>query len=383
MVKDIYLDNAATTQLSSEIADYMREIDEKYYGNPSSLHRKGVESERIIREARNKIKESLNDDSGDIIFTSGGTEANNLAVFSYLKANKRSGRKIITTAIEHPSVLNIYKYLEKGGYEITYLDVDSGGHINMEQLDKCIDKDTSMISIMSVNNEIGTIQDLEQVNFIRNRRNSKLVIHVDAVQSFCKIRMNPKKYGISMLSMSSHKINGPKGVGALYKSKNIRIDPIILGGGQEFGYRSGTENVSGIAGFGMSVEKMSKDIDERFCYVKKLKDIMMDELKSVDHMKVVSPENGSPYILCIAFEKLKAEVLLHHLSSNGIYVSTGSACSSKKNLVSHVLSAIKLDEEYLDGAIRISFCHNNTVEDVLKTVKEICKIVPKIRYKKL
>jgi cysteine desulfurase len=383
MERDIYLDNSATTRPYDEVIDYINYINASVYGNPSSLHTKGIEAERLIKKARDIIAGSLGVEGREVYFTSGGTESNNLAIIGYLSANPRKGRHVITSKIEHPSVLETCRHLAENGYRVDYLDVDSKGIINLEQLRDAINEDTALISIMVVNNEIGSVQPVEEIVKIKNAVNRNTVLHMDAIQAYGKIKLNPKKLGIDLLSISSHKIHGPKGVGAVWANKTIRLKPILFGGGQESLIRSGTENVSGIGGFGMASEMIFQRLEENFKKVAGLKSLFLKRLEEeIDDFHVNSPEDASPYILNISFPDLKAEVLLHHLEEKGIYVSTGSACSSRKDTRSHVLQAINVDKCYAEGAIRFSFSSLNTEQDVLDTIDALKVIIPKIKIHK-
>lgn len=301
MNTEIYLDNAATTRPFDEVCEYINEINKNFYGNPSSLHKKGIEAEILIKKAREKIAGSLNADTREIIFTSGGTEANNLAIRGYLEANPRAGKQIITSKIEHPSVLEVFNFLSTKGYKVDFISVDSEGMLNLDELKAKISSETTLISIMYVNNEVGTIQPVEEIVKIKNSINRNAAIHVDAVQAFGKFRIFPKKSGIDLLSMSSHKIHGPKGVGALYLGKSVKIKPILFGGGQESLLRSGTENVSGISGFGLAVDKIFSDIDERKDKIKVLKSLFKNELnKNLENIKISTPENSIPNIINVS-----------------------------------------------------------------------------------
>lgn len=382
MLREIYLDNSATTRPFDEVIEHMNEINKYTYGNPSSLHRKGIEAERLIKKSREIIADSLKADKREIYFTSGGTESNNLAIRGYLSANPRAGRHVITTKIEHPSVLEVYKYLEKQGYTVDYLDVDTKGIINLDDFKNKINKDTSIVSIIHTNNETGAVQPIEEIVKIKNAVNRQTVVHVDAVQAYGKNRLVPEKIGIDLMSISAHKIHGPKGVGALYVNKKVKINPIMFGGGQESLIRSGTENVSGISGFGLAVEKFFREIDSKYGLIKDLNSEFVNGLMKVfKDIRINSPENASPFILNVSFGRLKAEVLLHHLEEKNIYVSTGSACSSRKNMYSHVLEAMGCGKGDLESAIRFSFSLFNNREEIQETLKALEEIVPKIQIK--
>ncbi len=379
MESEIYFDNSATTRQYDEVTELVADTAKNIYGNPSSLHTKGIEAEKAVRSAREAIAEFLGVLSKEIYFTSGGTESNNLAIRGYLDANPRKGKHIITTQIEHPSVLEVYHHLEKKGYLVDYIGVDENGMVDIEHLHKKITPETALISVVYVNNEAGTIQRMEQIAAIRDTMNPNTVIHADAVQAYGKIAILPEKLGIGLLSVSSHKIHGPKGVGALYVSKKVKINPLFYGGGQETLLRSGTENVPGIAGFGLASALTSGKLRENNEKAAILKASFIELLAAteIDH-SVLSPKDGSPYILNIAFENVRAEVLLHHLEQKGIYVSTGSACASHKNTRSHVLTAMKVPVQLIDGAIRFSFSGFNTQEEVKHTVEAIKEIIPVI-----
>ncbi len=380
-MREIYLDNAATTRAYDEVISYINEINDKYYGNPSSLHTKGIESEKLVKQARQRIAASLGVMPGEVLFTSGGTESNNTAIMGYLFANKRKGNHIITSAIEHPSVLEVYKHLSKNGYRVDILEVDSNGKIKLDMLEGLVSDETALVSLIYVNNETGAIQPVEEAAQIIKSRNNSAIFHVDGVQAYGKLQINPKKSGIDMVSISSHKIHGPKGVGALYIKSGIKVNPLLFGGGQENKLRSGTENVPGISGFGLAAEITFKSLEENNRKLSKLKKFFITQLEEkTDGYLVISPDDGSQYILNTAFSNLKSEVMLHHLEEKGIYVSTGSACSSRKNTASHVLKAMNIDSCYLQGAIRFSFSQFINKEDIEYTVDAIKDIIPRIRY---
>ncbi|MFA6308400.1 MAG: cysteine desulfurase family protein [Clostridia bacterium] len=382
MKKTIYLDNCSDTKPFKEVSDYICKTMNDSFGNPSSMHSMGIEAENIIKEARKTIAKTLKCSTNEIYFTSGGTESNNLAIRGYLSANKRQGKHILTSKIEHPSVLNVFEDLKKSGYDVEYLDVDENGVIKLETLKKMIRSDTVLLSIIYINNEIGTIQSIGEITKLRDSINKKLCIHLDAVQAYGKIRISPKRLGIQMLSVSSHKIHGPKGCGAIFIDEKIKIKPLVFGGGQERNIRPGSENVPGIAGFGMASEIINSGIDENYNSMSKMKKMFVENLKkNFDDIKINSNENGSPYILNVSFLGVKAEVLLNHLNKKNIYVSTGSACSSRKSLQSHVLKAIGLRKEQTEGAIRFSFSSGNTESDIIKTIEALKEIIPQIKMK--
>ncbi|HEX9061373.1 MAG TPA: cysteine desulfurase family protein [Clostridia bacterium] len=366
----IYLDNSATTRPYDEVLDYMKVVGGEYFGNPSSLHKKGLEAERLVKKSRQAIAKTLGCDEKEVYFTSGGSEANNFAIFGYLEANPRKGKHIITSKIEHPSVLECVKQLSKKGYKVDMVGVNENGTIDIKELTELINEDTSLVSIMLVNNETGALQPVDEIDSIIKKNSSLAVLHVDAVQGFGKIAITPKKMGIGMLTISSHKIHGPKGVGALYVDSSVRIAPFIYGGGQESKLRSGTENVPGISGFGLAAELTASNMNEYFQKVTGLRDLFIERLNEIDRCSIIL-KDAVPYILSVSFEGVRAEVLLHCLEERDIFVSTGSACSSKKNVHSHVLKAMGLKPSEIEGAVRFSFSSFNTESDIDETISAI------------
>lgn len=379
---EIYLDNCATTQPREEVVEEMITALREEYGNPSSLHRLGLKAEKKMEEARESIARFLQVNKEEIFFTSGGTESNNIAIQSILNKYDRFGKHIITTGIEHPSVYNIYNYYEQKGYEVTYLKVDKRGIISLEDLEKAIREDTILISIMQVNNEIGSIQPTWKVKELLSKKNSKALLHVDGVQAFGKIKLNIKDWGIDTFSISGHKIHGPKGIGVLYIDKKLKINPIIYGGNQERGLRSGTENIPGILGLGKAVEILNGNFEEEQKKVKELKSYFIKRLKEeIDHIHINSPDEKdfSPYILNVSFEYVRGEILLHYLENKGIYVSTTSACSSKAAKENRVLKEIGLSNRQIEGAIRFCFSYKITKEDIDYTIYVLKESVNEIR----
>ena len=383
-MREIYLDNSATTRPYDEVIEYISKINKEIYGNPSSLHLKGLEAEKHIKNAREIIAKSLSVENQEIYFTSGGTESNNLAILGYLEANPRKGKKIITTKIEHPSVLEVYKYLMEKGYSVHFLNVDYKGIIDLDSLKEAIDEETALISIIYVNNEIGSVQPISDIVEIKNQKNRDTVIHLDAVQAYGKMKIAPKKLGIDLMSISSHKIHGPKGVGALYVKKGLKVKPLFVGGGQELAMRSCTENVSGICGFGMAADITNKKIEENYLQCAKIKEYFKNRLKEEfsEDVLIISSKDSSPYILNVSFSNIKAEVLLHHLEMKNIFVSTGSACSSRRNTHSHVLKALGIRPERIDGAIRFSFSAFNSIDEMEYTIEVLKEILPRISIKR-
>lgn len=383
MDNEIYLDNSATTRPFDEVIDLMSLIYKEHYGNPSSLHRKGIDAERLIKEARDRIAKTLGAQNKEIIFTSGGTEASNMAIIGYLEANPRAGKHIVTSQIEHPATLEVFKYLKTKGYELDILKVDRDGKILLEDMEQVIRENTALLSFMLVNNEVGTIQPVEEIIKVIKGKNKNTTVHVDAVQGYGKLKIVPSKMGIDMLSISSHKIHGPKGIGALYLSNKTKIKPIIMGGGQEQLLRSGTENVAGIAGFGLAAEIVNEKLSENYVKVLELRNHFLAEIEvNLPDSRIISPIDSLPYILNVSFGKLKSEVLLHHLEEKHIYVSAGSACSSRKNVHSHVLVSMGVKPADIDSAIRFSFNASNRVEEIDEVVNALKEIVPRIQYRR-
>lgn len=376
---EIYLDNSATTKPYQEVVDKMVLALTTQYGNPSSIHKKGIEVEREIKEIRRNIARSLGAKENEIYFTSGGTECNNTIIRSVARLNKKTKKHIISTVIEHPSVLDTLKDLESEGFEVTYLPVDKDGKISIEDLKNAIKKETILVSIMHVNNEIGTIQPIEEIGKYLKSLDEKIYLHVDAVQSYAKIKFRPSRYNIDFMSVSGHKLHGPKGIGFMYVKENNRIKPLLTGGGQEIGIRSGTENVPGIYGIGEAVKVINKDLEGTIDKIRELRDLLKEEiLANIDDVKINTPEDGVCHVLNVSFRGVRGEVLLHYLEQKEIYVSTGSACSSKKK-GSHVLNAIGLTPEEIEGAIRFSLSDLNTKEEILETIKVLKESVSDLR----
>lgn len=364
----------------------MIETMETEYGNPSSLHRKGVEAEKYIRHSREILARILKVKEKEIYFTSGGTESNNLAILGTAMANSRAGKHLITTQIEHPCVLNPMKYLEEQGFEVTYLPVDQYGVISLAELEEAVRKDTILVSIMYVNNEIGSVQPVSEAAAVIKRKNPSALFHVDAIQAFGKYRIYPSRMGIDLMSISAHKFHGPKGSGALYVKEKTRIKPIILGGGQQQGMRSGTENVPGIAGIGAAAEEAYAHLEENCRREAECKDFFIDEVEKLPGVRVNSRrgELGAPHIVSVSFEGIRSEVLLHSLEERGIYVSAGSACSSHKRTASATLTAIGLPEHLLDSTLRFSFCKDTTREEIaycIDNLRELTQMLQKYRRK--
>lgn len=378
----IYLDNCATTKMRKEVIEEMIESYENDFANPSSLHRLGMGTEKKIEESRKTISSYLKVRDKEVFFTSGGTESNNIAIFSSVEKMKNRGNHIITTKIEHPSVYNCMKKLENEGYNVDYLDVDEYGNIDFNQFNDLLTDKTILVSIIHVNNEIGVIQDIKKIRNIMDEKDSIALLHLDGVQSFGKIAYNVKELGINTLSISSHKIHGPKGIGALYVKDGTNLMPHIYGGGQENGFRSGTENIQGIVGFGRAVKIINDNFDAEYDHVVKIREYFYNKIKNnISDIKVNTKidNTSSPYIINISIRNTRGEVLLHYLEDEKIYISTSSACSSNGTSRSHVLESIKLTDNEIEGTIRICFSHEITFDDIDIVIEQMEKSVKEIR----
>ena len=378
---ECYLDNAATTRPFSEVCDLVTRVMYEDFGNPSSLHMKGVIAERYVRQAREQIAKTLKCAAKNIVFTSGGTESNNMALIGSALANARAGKHIITTCFEHAAVYEPLLYLEKMGYEVTYLPVDSMGHVSEETLENALRKDTILVSTMLVNNEVGAILDVEKFSKIVKAFNKDIIFHVDAIQAYGKMNIYPKRMGIDLLSVSGHKIHGPKGTGFLYIRDKVKVKPIIYGGGQQKGMRSGTENVPGCAGLGLAAKMVYTDHDAKIDKLYAIKDRMVKGLQAMDGVTVhgLTGRDSVPQIVAAGFEGVRAEVLLHALEDKGIYVSSGSACSSNHPGVSGTLKGIGVKDSLLDSTLRFSFGAFNTEEEVDYCLEVLNELVPMLR----
>ena len=374
---EAYFDNAATTRVYPEVKDIMIKIMEEDYGNPSSLHMKGVIAEKYIREATEIIAKTLKVESSEIFFTSGGTESNNLALIGTAMAHKRKGKHIISSAIEHASVISTLEFLKEQGFEVTFIGVDEKGIINLSELEAAIRNDTIIVSCMYVNNEIGAVQPLNEISKIVRRKNPEIIIHTDAVQAYGKIPVFPKKMDIDLMSLSGHKIHGPKGSGALYIKNKTLIKPIIYGGGQQKNIRSGTENVPAIAGMGVAAKKTFENFDEKIENIRNIKDYFIKKVTELP--EVYDNSREAPHIASVSFTGVRSEVMLHALEDKGIYVSSGSACSSNKKTISGVLTSIGLPEERLESTLRFSFGEDNTIEQADYAFDVISKLLPMLR----
>lgn len=378
---EVYLDNSATTKVFPEVAKGMVKVMCEDYGNPSSMHNKGVESERYIRYAKETLAKILKVSEKEIFFTSGGTESDNLAVIGCAMANHRAGKHLITTVIEHPAILQTFAYLEKQGFEVTYLPVDNTGRIRLEDLKNAIRRDTILVSVMHTNNEIGALQPIAEAGALIKSMNPRILFHVDGVQGFGKFRIYPKKMNIDLLSVSSHKIHGPKGVGFLYVGDKVKIQPIIFGGGQQRGMRSGTENVPGVAGMARAADLMYASLDKDVDRLYALKERFITGLEKIDDVKVngLIGRDSAPHIVSVSVRGIRSEVLLHALEDRGIYVSAGSACASNKPQISATLKAIGVERELLDSTIRFSFSVFTTEDEIDYTLKALEEMIPMLR----
>lgn len=380
---EVYLDNSATTRTFPEVAELMSKIMCEDYGNPSSMHNKGVQAERYVRYGRETLAKILKVNEKEIYFTSGGTESDNLALIGCAMANYRAGKHLITTKIEHPAILQTMHYLEDQGFEVTYLSVNDKGQISLQELQNAMRKDTILVSIMHTNNEIGAVEPIAEAGRLIKSTNPSTLFHVDAVQGFGKYRIYPKRMGIDLLSVSGHKIHGPKGVGFLYIGEKVKIHNIIYGGGQQKNLRSGTENVPGIAGMAKAAEMLYNHLEEDVERLYSLKDYFCEGLRKIPDIRINNPEGmeGAPHIVSLSVAGVRSEVLLHALEDKGIYVSAGSACSSNKphTAGSATMKAIKLPEEFLDSTLRFSMSVYTTREELDYTLQVMYDIIPMLR----
>lgn len=383
---EVYLDNSATTRAFPEVAELMTKIMCEDYGNPSSLHMKGVQAEQYLRYASETFSRILKVNGKEIFFTSGGTESDNMALIGCARANSRRGQHLITTQVEHPAVLNTMHYLESNGYRVTYLPVDAQGRISLGDLQRAITPNTILVSIMHTNNEIGTLQPIAEAGALIKRINPYTLFHVDAVQGFGKAKIYPRKMGIDLLSVSGHKIHGPKGVGLLYIGENVKIQPILHGGGQQMNLRSGTDNVSGIAGFAKAAQLLYEHYEDDVKRLYQYKKYFIDGVRKLEGVKIngllpESPDGAgtAPHIVSVSINGVRSEVLLHALEEDGIYVSAGSACAARKPKPSATLKAIGVEQGLLGSTIRFSFSVYTTIEELDYTLKAMYDKIPILR----
>ena len=379
---EVYLDNSATTMCYPDVGELVYKVMCQDYGNPSSMHKKGVQAEHYIRDAKETIARLLKVNAKELIFTSGGTESDNLALIGCARANRRNGNHLITTSIEHPAILNTMRYLEEEeGFRVTYLPVDEYGRVKLDALKEALCPETILVSIMYVNNEVGTVQPVQEAGKIAKQYKPSILFHTDAVQGYGKYRIYPKRMGIDMLSASGHKIHGPKGVGFLYVDSKVKIHPVIFGGGQQKDMRSGTENVPGIAGLGLASRMIYQDMEMKNALMRELKEYFIEEISGIGQTKVhgLTDEGSAPHIVSVGIAGVRSEVLLHALEDKGIYVSSGSACASNHPAVSGVLKGIGAAREYLDATLRFSMSEFTTKEEIDYTLETLYNVIPMLR----
>lgn len=378
---EAYLDNSATTRCYEEVIDIVEKTMREDYGNPSSMHLRGVEAERYMKESARTIAKTMKVQEKEIYFTSGGTESNNWALIGCAMANRRRGNHLITTVFEHAAVSAPMAFLEEQGFEVTRLSVDACGRVNLEELKNAIRPETILVSIMYVNNEIGAVQPIAEIGALIKQQNPQTYFHVDAIQAYGKYRILPKKEQIDLLSVSGHKIHGPKGAGFLYIGEKVKIQPLIWGGGQQNGMRSGTDNVPGAAGLGVAAGKIYENLTENVEKMRMVKRRLAEGLQEIPDVRIngMPLEEGAPHILNVSFLGVRSEVLLHSLEEYGIYVSAGSACSSHKRAGSSTLAAIGLDAAQRESAVRFSFCEYTAGEEIDYTLAKLRELIPVLR----
>ena len=380
-MREIYLDNSATTKVRDEVIDLMVRIMREDYGNAASLHLKGVEAERYVKRAKEQLAAVLKVDPKTVYFTSGGTESNNWALRGAAYANRRRGMHIVTTSVEHTSVKNVLEDLKAEGFEITYLPVDENGLVRLSDLEEAVRPDTILVSVMFVNNEIGALEPIGEIGAYLHAHHPDVLFHTDAIQAFGKLRIQPKKLYVDLLSCSGHKLHGPKGVGFLYVSERTKIRPILFGGGQQKGLRSGTENVPGEAGLGLAAELADRDLDEKLDRLYAVKARLVEGLQALEgaHINGKTGRESAPQIVSCTFSGVRSEVLLHSLEERGIYVSSGSACSSSHPSLINTLAGIGLSAKEQEGTIRFSLNEETSEEDIDETLQALRELLPVLR----
>lgn len=378
---EAYLDNSATTRCYEEVRDIVVKTMMEDYGNPSSMHLKGVETEQYLKHAAAAIAKTMKVQEKEIYFTSGGTESNNWALYGTAMANRRQGSHIITTKIEHAAVSAPLAALEEQGFTVTRLGVKEDGCVDLQELEAAITDETILVSVMYVNNEIGTVEPIAEIGELIKKKNRNTLFHVDAIQAYGKFRIYPKRMKIDLLSASGHKIHGPKGIGFLYIGDKVKIHPMILGGGQQKGMRSGTDNVPGVAGLGVAAELMYKNLDANLEQMRRVKEKLSEGLSGMEDVIIHGQDAAlaAPYILNASFMGIRSEVLLHTLEDRGIFVSAGSACSSHKRAGSATLTAIGCSKAEMESAVRFSFCETTTEEEIDYTLQVLGEVVPALR----
>lgn len=378
---EIYFDNAATTQVSPRVSAAIVQAMTQFYGNPSSLHHKGYEAEQALKKARTDLASLLKVQEKEILFTSGGTESDNLALIGAAYSRRRAGRHLITTRVEHPAVLRTVAWLENNGYQVTYLPVDANGRVRPKDLQDALTPETILVSVMYVNNEIGAREPIEELSRIAKAYNPSILIHSDAVQAFGKYRIRPAQEGIDLMSVSAHKLHGPKGAGLLYIRDKVRLEPQLHGGGQQKDLRPGTENVPGIIGLAEAALESYEERETKNERLRALKERLLQGILALEdtHIHGLADEGGAPHIVSAGFAGIRSETLLHALEERGIYVSSGSACSSNHPAVSGVLRAIASEPQWLDSTLRFSFSDQNTEEEVDVCLAALRKLLPMLR----
>ncbi len=379
---EVYLDNSATTKCYDSVREIVGKVMCEDYGNPSSMHRKGMEAERYIKEAKENLAKILKVQEKELYFTSGGTESDNLALIGCARANRRAGKHLITSTIEHPAILNTMQYLEQEeGFRVSYIPVDRDGRIRLDKLKEALCEETILVSVMYVNNEVGSVQPIEEAVKIVKHYNRNILFHVDAVQGFGKYRIFPKRMGVDLLSISGHKIHGPKGTGVLYVNEKVKIKPIVFGGEQQKNVRSGTENVPGIAGIGLAAKEIYANLEKKVEKMRELKMYFIEGVLKIDNTTIHGrfDDSSAPHIISVGFAGIRSEVLLHTLEDKGIYVSSGSACASNHPAISGVLKGIGAGTEYLDATLRFSLSEFTTKEEIDYTLETLYQCVPMLR----
>ena len=379
----VYLDNAASTRVSKPVIELMNKAMDEDYANPSAKHLKGMEAEKCLKEAAAKIAKTMKVSEKELVFTSGGTESNNMALIGAAMARQRYGKHIISTAIEHSAVHQVLVHLADLGFEYSILKVDEKGQISLEELKSLLRADTILVSVMYVNNEIGAVQDIKAIADIVHGYNKDIYMHTDAIQAYGKFKIFPKKEGIDLLSVSAHKLHGPKGSGFLYIDERVNIKPIIYGGGQQRGLRSGTLNIPGIAGLGEAAKEAYEDFDKEVEYIYGLRDYLIDEITKLNDEGIkLNSEKGvkfAPHVLSISISGVRAEVLLHAMEERGIYIASGSACSSNHPGLSGTLKGIGLKEEFLSSTVRVSLSKYNNKEELDFFLANLKELIPQLR----
>ena len=378
---EAYFDNSATTRCFDEVKDIVCKTMTGDFGNPSAMHKKGMEAENYVRKSAQTLAKLLKVNEKEILFTSGGTESDNLAIIGGVEANKRMGNHIITTAVEHAAVAQPFAYLKEQGYKVTILPVDHQGVVKLDALEAALRPDTILVSVMYVNNEVGSVQPIQEAASIVKAYNKDILFHVDAVQGFGKYKIYLKKLKVDMCSVSGHKIHGPKGVGALYIGENVKIRPIVYGGGQQHDMRSGTENVPGIAGLSLAAKTIYDNLDKKVEKMRMLKQHFIEGVEKIENTTIhgLYDETSAPHIISVGIAGIRSEVLLHALEDKGIYVSSGSACASNHPQISGVLKGIGARQEFLDATLRFSMSEFTTMEEIDYTLDALYNIVPMLR----